>query len=380
MGHRRLQLAWRTAGLACMAALLAGVFLGIGEWYKHNLNENKTIVLDKSLFQEQTNSFFSMDSIVKRHTLEPIREAKLLDGDQLLIITENKQKRMASLSTLDLATNRVESVLQETNLENLTVSPNGTRLVFDAVRTDGRQTVAYDLNTRSEIGSWDNGGAWPILLDDYRYVDLDQHNLRFLSIAPDDIVFSISLKALEQYKINAVPGIQIDTALVKGIKPSLDSQQVYMQFYLPEHSKSVLLSINRVNRTMTWIASGDIMNFVPIDNDRVLIYGRFAGVEGLYSAVGLDKITPLSEGSFNHLTFNPTRNAISYANQTEDGRWKVMAAKLDTNGLSDEFTVYSDPGYVRSLQWSPDGTALICISEGISGSDIYQFRLSRSDS
>ncbi|XEC93511.1 hypothetical protein AB6A23_19375 [Paenibacillus tarimensis] len=49
-------------------------------------------------------------------------------------------------------------------------------------------------------------------------------------------------------------------------------------------------------------------------------------------------------------------------------------ARFDGEGLSEETTVYNDPGYINMLQWSGDGQSLIFAAERTSGSDVFRFR------
>ena len=342
--------------------------------------EDKTIILDHSMFEESGLS--RIDTMIKRYSTDPIYELQTLKNGTVLVLSHRSQAEPSggSVSVFDLANNKMIPLTENEDVVHMAASPNGTSILFHSFRDDKPQTVWLDAAENREKGRWvDNSGAWQIMLDDRHVVEIFESDIRVRNLETNEINVLANFENGKRNtpKEESFSGPVLKRTLAMALSP--DRTRLYLPSFLPWSEEGVS-SIYKIDMntgaldTTSFNAKSDLYDISPLSKEKLVLSGRINEVEGLYSVLGKGEPELLKEGVYSQLTYNPNRGTIAYAS-LGDGRWKVMAAKLDDRGLSDEFTVYDNLGYISSIQWSADGETLLVVTDENTGSNVYQFRM-----
>ncbi|WP_042160768.1 TolB family protein [Paenibacillus gorillae] len=378
----RLDSIWgRLAVLTALSVLVAALFLGAGEWYLRAMNRDKTIILDRSLFEES--GLNRIDRIIKRYSSGSIYELQTLKNGTVLVLSQQQGEETggSTLSVFDLAGNSQIPLLEKENIVHIVASPDGNSILYQAFRNNQPETVWYDVAEKREKGRWADWGSWMVMPDDRQAVELFHNYIRVRDLETSK--FRI-LNKVADYSMNTPKNDQYVGAVMKKVMAlalSPDRTHLYMPFYRPattdDEGENMIYNIDLSSGAMETITVNDISdiyNIVPWSENKVAISGRIGGVDGIYSVTAGGQSALLKEGLYFQMTYNPVNGMLAYTTRG-DGRWRVMAAKLDEQGLTDEFTVYDNLGYVNLLQWSTDGETLLAVTDESTGSNVFQFRI-----
>ncbi|NBD24305.1 hypothetical protein [Paenibacillus glycinis] len=348
-----------------------------------SLGENKTIVLDPSLFPAAPDTGFRIDGVLKRALSDGATSVLPLGNDRLLAVTEDLRKDdvlTSSLAVFDVTAGRSETILTDTSLRSYALSPDKSTLVYHTGFEADNKTVWYDLKNMREKDSrlnydesWE---AWRYMVDDDRALEVDGQKVVLRDLRggqPDRVV--VTMSDLDLYLNGGKKNAGYLSGKPLALVPSSDFKRVYMQYFRPDLKQSVFLSVDATSGDIAWAGAGEIQAFAPLRNGGLLLAGSIDGVEGLYGADGSRKPVLLAEGTYTKLAVNPARDVIAYVKTDSDGHQNVMVGRLSGNELTDEFNVYYVPNFVRSLDWSPEGEMLFGVTEGVGGSEVYRFEL-----
>ncbi|MFD0717699.1 hypothetical protein [Paenibacillus sp. GCM10027626] len=375
---RKPSLAFPRVGLLLLlTGTIIAAYWGIGEAYLRFAGGDRTILLDSETTAAAVPGDFRIVSAVKRHSDDPLDGARMLGDDKLLFFSGEENKARTGISTLSLTDNTIEELVNSPGLFDGFASPDGTKLVYFVYNDKSSPTtVWYDLTDRRELARLDGGaGFCSTMLDDSRYIGLFKEGIRLFDMKTGENriigkwtedLFRQGL--LRKYSFYAKPF---------RLKVSPDSESVYLQV-TDGRSSAIRFSALDGSESMQ-AALGDIYDFAPLNGGRLLVSGRINGSEGLFLISGErgDRIVRLKEGFLTNLAVDAAQKKIAYTVRSSEGRPVLSVAALDASkGLSAETTVYSDPGTITTLQWNGEGTTLVCVAQGLEGSEVYQFRFS----
>ncbi|GGG79446.1 hypothetical protein [Paenibacillus radicis (ex Gao et al. 2016)] len=379
----RLDSFWgRLMVLTALSVLVAALFLGAGEWYLRAMNRDKTIILDRSLFEE--NGLNRIDRMIKRYSPDSIYELQTLRNGTVLVLSQKQDEKSSgsALSIFDLAGNSLIPLVEKEDVVHIVASPDGNSILYQTFRDNQPETVWYDAAEKREKGRWTEWGNWTLMPDDRHSVELYHNYIRVRDLETSE---SRLIAKVEDYRMNIPKKDQLSGSFVKQLMTlalSPDRTHVFMPFYRPATTDSegedIIYNIDLNSGAMETIAVngvvGDIYDIRPWGKSNVALSGRIGGVEGIYSVTSEGQPKLLKEGLYDQMTYNPVSNMLAYTARG-DGRSRVMAATLDDKGLTDEFTVYDNLGYIHSLQWSADGETLLAVTDESTGSNVFQFRM-----
>ncbi|MFU1795929.1 hypothetical protein ACM1RC_18870 [Paenibacillus azoreducens] len=360
----------RIVWLAALMGLVTAAFLGMIELYTHSLNREKTVVMDPALFAESKLAGFRVESVVKQQISEPVKQARLLSNNALLYwLKDNRSADGTGLHFIDLTTGRPEVYQPNEPVQNAVASADGTKAVYTTYSAgDAPQIVYYDIVQKKVIRSWQD---WSLLIA----MPDDRHSLELLGL-------DILLRDLNTGQARTVASLNSsgmtipknDLSMVKWVA-SPDQSRIYVSLpSIDQPTQGVLLSIVPASGVVSKLAEGEVHDLSVLGGGSLLVSGQINGQEGLFKVDEQQGLRPVKQGSFQNIAATPNEDGVAYSTRTADGQYKLMAARMEGNRLVDETTVYSDPGYVRILQWKKEEPVLVCMAEGISGTDVYQFR------
>ncbi|MFF2089177.1 hypothetical protein [Paenibacillus sp. NPDC058174] len=371
----------RLAALTVLSVLVAAVFLGAGEWYLRAMNRDKTIILDRSLFEES--GLNRIDRIIKRYSPGSIYELQTLKNGTVLVLSQQQSEESggSTLSVFDLAGNSLIPLIEKEDVIHIVASPDGNSILYEVFRNNQPETVWYDVAEKREKGRWADWGSWMVMSDDRHSVELFQNYIRVRDLETSEFRL---LNKVEDYRMNMPKNEQYIGAVVKKIMAlalSPDRTHLYMPFYRPatkdNEGENMIYNIDLSSGAMDTITVkgiSDIYDIGPWAENKVALSGRIGGTDGIYSVTTTGQSVLLKEGLYFQMTYNPVSGMLAYTTRG-DGRWRVMAASLGEKGLTDEFTVYDNLGFVNSLQWSADGETLLAVTDESTGSNVFQFRM-----
>lgn len=371
LGSRRRYPFLRIVWLAAFMGFVTAAFLGMVELYTHSLNKEKTVVMDPALFAEPPMAGFRVESVVKQQISEQVKQAQVLPTSNALLywLKDIRSADGTGLHFIDLATGGSEVYQPNEPVQNAIASADGTKAVYITYSVgDVPYIVYYDIVQKKIIRSWQD---WPLPIA----MPDDRHSLELLGL-------DILLRDLDTGQTRTVArlsssGTDIpknDLSMVKWVA-SPDQSRIYVSLpSIGQPDQGVLLSIVPASGDVSKLAEGEVYDFSTLGSGSLLVSGRMNGQEGIFKWDGQQGLRLVKQGSFQNVAANTNGDGAAYSMRTADGQFKLMAARVKGDRFVDETTVYSDPGYVRMLQWKKDEPVLVCMAENISGTYVYQFR------
>lgn len=349
--------------------------------YTLNSRKNRTIVLEKSLFnnnQPNGNSEeLRIESVSKLDTNYIFFNVTVLDNDTIMFKTLDKNDN-EKISTLDIDNNKLTEIYKKSSggFNHLAISGDGKKIIYsDFIREKNNwRTYLYDVNTKQNTEVITDGSYANLILNNNKYIGVNDSDLFMKDLNTGEVnnLASSTIKGIPQASIPK-------TKEMYTLKLSQDGNTVYLIYQgikpITTETKSRILKVNLQNKeTSEEIIDGTVYNFIPLNDGNFIFTGNIQGTYGIfiYNVKG-KSYKNLKQGNIYNMEVTEDNKKIAYDISNNNGVSELHVALFNKDKIEADTTVYGNARYGNSLKWSKDGKRLLYFTGYNGGSTIYKF-------
>lgn len=349
--------------------------------YTLNSRKNRTIVLEKSLFNSNLPNGkaeeLRVENVSKLDTNYIFFDINVLDNDTIIFKTLDKNNN-EKISMLDIDNNKLTEIYKKDSgdFNHLAISEDGKKIIYsDFIKEiNNRKTYLYDVNTKQNTEVITNGSYANLIINNNKYIGVDDNDLfikdlitgEVNNLAPatiKGITQTSAPKAKEMYSLKSSQDENTVYCIYQGIKP------------ISTETKARILKINLQNKeTSEDIIEGTVYDLIPLNDGNFIFTGNIQGTDGIfiYNVKG-KSYKNLKQGNINNIGITEDNKKIAYNISDNNGVSELHAALFNKDKIEADTTVYSNARYGNSLKWSKDGKRLFYFTGYNGGSTIYRF-------
>ncbi|MBD0384674.1 hypothetical protein [Paenibacillus sedimenti] len=364
-----------------LGIFLSGFFL-LNSLFAWNSKDIRTVVLDKNLFHRESpinrGEELSIKKVTKLDTPYPIWDAGLINSHSLVLSIPDygAKTKQDKLISLNLNTNTYTELFAVGGTHFL-LSPDGKNLFAHAPHSVNAipKTAVYEIQTKGIQNTFD-GLPLSMLPDSNRYLGLSDDSLFVQNINTGERIIVMTL-ADTSPKSGVRENLQPEwfIKMADFIIPSLDGRSVYFLGRYGDSTALYRIDLTTAN-SVDLLITGDILDFAPLENGKLLISGTINGIDGLFLFNMQDKTHKLlAQGNISDVHVAPD-GKIAYISVKEKKISELHVARLLVDSIELDKLVYSDMKNISFLKWDRLGNMLYCVSVGLNESSILRFSFS----
>lgn len=159
-----------------------------------------------------------------------------------------------------------------------------------------------------------------------------------------------------------------------NFQTSTDESKIYFKVDFGP-SISTLYSLDIDTKQVNKLLEGNIVDFTPVDNDKLIIQGSLGAHEGLFLYNIQSNLTEQIINTDVQLFDISSDGKLAYITTNTSGTNELRVAYYDGKELKGDNIVYISSEYIDFLQWSPSGEELFFIRDNIGTSELLMFKI-----